>query len=82
MESMSIQPVLLSDRLEVRPYRISDKESLIELIGDQLVSKWLLNVPYPYTEKDADTSIRIDHKKSCRNRVRILCLDFRTDSVV
>ncbi len=48
------QPTLTTSRLIVRPYQMEDKPELIDLIGDPLVSKPLLIVPYPYTEKDAD----------------------------
>ncbi len=51
---MNPQPILTTPRLLIRPYRLADKAELIELIGDPLVSKPLLVVPYPYTEKDAD----------------------------
>ena len=43
-----------TERLFLKKFRTSDKNSLIALIGDSRVSETLRNVPYPYTSEDAD----------------------------
>lgn len=45
-------------RLILRPYVSADAGSISELIGDWDVARWLLHVPYPYAEKDAEQYIR------------------------
>ena len=41
-------------RLTLKKMRISDKNRLIDLIGDYRVSKTLCGVPHPYNDADAD----------------------------
>jgi RimJ/RimL family protein N-acetyltransferase len=43
-----------TERLILRPITKKDKKDLIEGIGNIEISKYLLTVPYPYAEKDAD----------------------------
>ena len=41
-------------RLVLKKPRYRDKQSIVSQIGDWEVVKWLSQVPYPYTEADAD----------------------------
>ena len=43
-----------TERLTIKKLRIADKARLIDLIGDFRVSETLSNVPYPYTDEDAE----------------------------
>ena len=43
-----------TERLTLKKLGISDKDRLIYLIGDSRVSETLSNVPYPYTDEDAE----------------------------
>lgn len=43
-----------TERLTLKKLGIADKERLINLIGDSRVSETLSNVPYPYTDEDAE----------------------------
>ena len=43
-----------TERLTLKKLGIADKERLINLIGDFRVSETLSNVPYPYTDEDAE----------------------------
>jgi len=52
---------LSTQRLTIKKLTGLDKARLIELIGDPRVSETLSNVPYPYTEKDAEYWIGIVH---------------------
>lgn len=45
---------LITQRLILRDWQVSDKKDLIENINDIDVTKWLLVVPFPYSEADAD----------------------------
>ena len=43
-----------TERLTLKKCEIADKQRLIDLIGDFRVSETLSNVPYPYTDEDAE----------------------------
>ena len=46
-------------RLELKNPDFRNKKRLIELIGDKRVSETLCGVPYPFTDQDADHTLRI-----------------------
>ena len=48
-----------TERLVLKKLVDTDKERLVSLIGDFMVSKTLSNVPYPYTLNDADEWLKI-----------------------
>ena len=52
---------LSTERLTIKKLRGLDKARLIELIGDPRVSETLGNVPYPYTDEDAEYWIGVVH---------------------
>ena len=43
-----------TERLTIKKIKKTDKNQLVDLIGDFRVSKTLSNVPYPYTHKDVE----------------------------
>lgn len=47
-----------TQRLTLRPLKISDSESIAENANNLEVSKWLFLLPYPYTVKDAESWIK------------------------
>ena len=50
-----------TERLTIKKLTGLDKARLIELIGDLRVSETLSNVPYPYTDEDAEYWMGIVH---------------------
>ena len=48
-----------TEKLVLKKLVQADKERLVSLIGDFMVSKTLSNVPYPYTLDDADEWLEI-----------------------
>ena len=50
-----------TERLTIKKLSALDKARLIELIGDPRVSETLSNVPYPYTDEDAEYWMGIVH---------------------
>ena len=50
-----------TERLTIKKMNALDKARLIELIGDPRVSQTLSNVPYPYTDEDAEYWMGIVH---------------------
>ncbi len=55
---------MITNRLILRSWEDSDKKDLIENINDLEVTKWLLVVPHPYTEKDANWWINHSKEKA------------------
>lgn len=49
--------IIKSKRIILRSWRDEDIDSLVEGLNNINVSKWLANVPYPYTKQDAKNFI-------------------------
>ena len=60
---------LSTERLTIKKLSRLDKARLIDLIGDPRVSETLSNVPYPYTDEDAEYWMGIVH--SCEYYLKI-----------
>lgn len=39
--------------IQLRPFTLDDAASVANLVGDEAVSKWTSNIPFPYSEQDA-----------------------------
>jgi ribosomal-protein-alanine N-acetyltransferase len=48
-----------TQRLILKKLEQHDKQWLVPQIGDWQVAQWLSNVPYPYTQKDADDFLQM-----------------------
>lgn len=48
-----------TNKLILRPLKISDAKDILENVNNMNVSKWLLLVPYPYNLKDAKNWIKM-----------------------
>ncbi|QUJ77652.1 GNAT family N-acetyltransferase [Sulfitobacter albidus] len=44
---------LTTDRLALRPFRVEDADTVVRLIADWDVLRWITRAPYPYTRDDA-----------------------------
>ena len=58
-------PVLIGDRLTLRPLAESDAARIQALCGDLAVSRWLSNVPHPYPEGEAERFISACLAEAC-----------------
>lgn len=47
-----------TERLILRKFKLEDANDLVEGLNNLNVSKWLANVPYPYTKEDAINYIK------------------------
>jgi RimJ/RimL family protein N-acetyltransferase len=45
--------MLPDSNIKLRPFEMADARRVAELVGDQAVSKWTSNIPFPYSEQDA-----------------------------
>lgn len=53
--------------LELRRFRLDDAAIVVQLVGDEEVSKWTSNIPFPYSEQDAIAWITSTASSSSRN---------------
>lgn len=58
-----MQPILLSQRLRLRPYAMSDAPDVQRLAGDRRVAQPTLGIPHPYPDGAAETWIS-GHEKT------------------
>ena len=54
---MKDQPTLMTERLVLRPYLLTDAKELQRRIGDRAVADTMLSVPPPYTDWMAESWI-------------------------
>ena len=59
-----------TDRVMIRPLRLSDGESIYRNVNDEAVSKWTLYIPYPYPHDGAVKFIKrakynLQRQKAC-----------------
>ena len=55
---MNQDTIIETDRLILRQYRLEDINDIVEGLNNLNVTKWLANVPYPYTKEDAESFIK------------------------
>ena len=67
---------ITTKRLVLKKPRHKDKQSIVSQIGDWEVAKWLSEVPYPYTEDDADDWINSLSKQELTFNI------FQSDSLI
>ena len=67
---------ITTERLVLKKPRHKDKQSIVSQIGDWEVAKWLSEVPYPYTDSDADDWINSLSKQELTFNI------FQSDSLI
>ncbi|MBU2899268.1 GNAT family N-acetyltransferase [Vibrio hepatarius] len=78
-----MQPVIETQRLILRPFRLSDSERVALLAGNQLVSHMTANIPYPYTVEMASEWIKSHTEKFEQRSAVIFAITIRgNDSIV
>lgn len=64
---MTRQPIIISERLALRPFRSTDVPAVVKLVGDAAVADTTVRIPHPYTARDAERWIR-SHARAFRNK--------------
>lgn len=54
---MNSNVIIETDRLILRQWKLEDVDDVVEGLNNLNVTKWLAQVPFPYTEEDAKTFI-------------------------
>jgi RimJ/RimL family protein N-acetyltransferase len=59
---MSVSNQLRTTRLLLAPLRVEDIPKIVEYAGNEKVSRYTLNIPHPYLEKDAIYWLNLAHQ--------------------
>lgn len=76
---MYSQPIIHTDRLLLRPFKISDSSKVKELAGHSKIAETTLHVPHPYQDGMAETWIN-SHKDIFINKKGIIYAIIKKDS--
>lgn len=71
-------PEIETERLILRPYRRDDIDDLVQLLADYDVSRYLAQVPYPYTRADAEAWIDRVRDRIMDGRNAVFAVGLRT----
>ena len=55
--------IKINDRISLTEFRKTDKAALVKYLQDAVISRNTLTIPHPYTEKDAETWLKIVFEK-------------------
>lgn len=67
---MEIQPIMKTERLILRPFKLLDSKIVQELAGDSKIAETTLNIPHPYIDGMAEAWINT-HKDNLINEKSI-----------
>jgi len=67
---MKEQPILQTERLIIRPFKLSDSQRVQELAGNPKIAETTLNIPHPYKDGMAEAWIGT-HRESFYNNTGI-----------
>ncbi|MBZ0279368.1 MAG: GNAT family N-acetyltransferase [Anaerolineae bacterium] len=73
---------LQTERLLLRPFTADDRSAVQAILGDQTVTRTLLDIPYPFTSEDADFWIRAGHAGIQTNLLFPFAMTRRADGLL
>jgi RimJ/RimL family protein N-acetyltransferase len=71
--------IIKSKRFILRPYGKGDEKDIVDYANDRAVSRYMINIPYPYKIKDAKKWIRKCIKESKRKKKRFVSFALEFD---
>jgi [ribosomal protein S5]-alanine N-acetyltransferase len=77
---MTRQPTLLTDRLVLRPFQISDALMVQRLAGDRAVAATTLRIPHPYPDGFAEQWIRPQREEFEKGKSAIFAVEVAATS--
>lgn len=73
---MKLKPII-SNRLILRPFTLSDAQEVVNLAGDRRVSEMTLNIPYPYSLEAAQDWIALHAEQWSNKESLVLAIEKR-----
>lgn len=73
------QPTLTTERLILRPFRLSDASAVQKLAGDRAIADTTLNVPHPYEDGVAEGWIQTHASKFASGELATFAITLRSD---
>jgi [ribosomal protein S5]-alanine N-acetyltransferase len=79
MTTITNFPQLYTERLKLRKIQVEDIPALVKYANNQKVSKYILNIPYPYQEPDAVFRISYVHQGFKTNTRYVFSIVLKAD---
>lgn len=79
---MDLSPTLGTDRLQLRPFQLSDAPSVQRLASDHAVAKGTLVLPHPYPDGEAERWIAALHEGTATGTLLTLAIVLREPTVL
>jgi len=79
---MSSQPILETERLILRPFKLSDAETVQRLAGDKRIASTTLNIPHPYPDSGAEEWITTHETKYQEGKGVVYAITLKSGELV
>jgi [ribosomal protein S5]-alanine N-acetyltransferase len=76
------QPTLSTDRLILRPFRLSDCKEVQRIAGDERIAKTTLSVPHPYPDGAAEEWIATHPKSYAHGEAVTFAIELKTSNAL
>ncbi|MFT5755562.1 MAG: RimJ/RimL family protein N-acetyltransferase [Alteromonadaceae bacterium] len=77
-----MQPNIETERLILRPFRLSDSERVVELAGDKIIADMTANIPHPYKPNIAVDWIESHKAQYIENKGVIYAITLKDDDSI
>ena len=74
-------PVIETNRLTLRPFTMSDMDDVFEYASDSEWAKYLVNIPQPFTLKDAEEFVRRFSELKSWNTLPMFAIVFKEKAI-
>ena len=77
-----MQPNIETERLILRPFRLSDSERIAELAGDKIIADMTANIPHPYEPEMATDWIKLHEPQFIENKGIVYGITLKGDDCI